>query len=86
MSALAEFLHMGGYAAFVWGSYGICAAVLIANLLAVRARGRRVRAMLARRARFEAAGYAVGDEPAAGGGVDAVNHPGTGAVSEVGRR
>ncbi|MFV2059070.1 MAG: heme exporter protein CcmD [Gammaproteobacteria bacterium] len=27
--SLTEFLHMGGYAGYVWSSYGITAAVLI---------------------------------------------------------
>lgn len=31
MSAIAEFLHMGGYAFYVWGSYGLTVAVLFLN-------------------------------------------------------
>lgn len=31
--SLESFLHMGGYAAYVWTSYGITAAVLLWNLL-----------------------------------------------------
>jgi len=30
---MTEFLHMGGYAAFVWSAYGISAVVLIASVL-----------------------------------------------------
>jgi len=30
---MTEFLHMGGYAGYVWSSYGITAAVLIVSLL-----------------------------------------------------
>jgi len=30
---MTEFLHMGGYAGYVWSSYGISAAVLIISLL-----------------------------------------------------
>lgn len=30
---MAEFLHMGGYAAFVWSAYSISGVVLIASLL-----------------------------------------------------
>ena len=30
---LHEFLHMGGYAFYVWTSYGLAAVVLVANLL-----------------------------------------------------
>jgi len=33
VEALSEFLDMGGYAPFVWGAYGFCAAVLIAMLV-----------------------------------------------------
>ncbi len=30
--SLAEFFHMGGYAFYVWGSYGIAFIVLLLNL------------------------------------------------------
>jgi heme exporter protein D len=30
---MAEFFHMGGYAAFVWSAYGISAAVLILSVV-----------------------------------------------------
>ena len=39
---MSEFLSMGGYAAFVWPSYGITALVLIANYWWIRSRHRRV--------------------------------------------
>ncbi len=29
---LTDFLHMGGYAVYVWPAYGIVAAVLIGNI------------------------------------------------------
>ncbi|TCK18603.1 heme exporter protein D [Thiogranum longum] len=35
-----DFLHMGGYATYVWSSYGITLVVLLANLIAP-VRGRR---------------------------------------------
>jgi heme exporter protein D len=38
---MIEFLAMGGYAFYVWMSYGVTALVLIAEVLAVRARHRR---------------------------------------------
>jgi len=48
MDALAEFLHMGGYAFFVWTSYAIVALLLGLNLwLAVR-RDRDLRRRLRR--------------------------------------
>jgi heme exporter protein D len=34
----AEFFSMGGYALYVWCSFGICALVLLLEPLAVRAR------------------------------------------------
>lgn len=30
---MAEFLHMGGYAAYVWSSYGLALIVLIPTML-----------------------------------------------------
>ena len=32
--SLEDFLHMGGYAFYVWTSYGLTAAVLLWNVLA----------------------------------------------------
>ena len=34
----AEFFAMGGYALYVWSSFGVCALVLILETLFVRAR------------------------------------------------
>jgi heme exporter protein D len=34
MTSIEEFLHMGGYAFYVWTSYGVAAVVLIANAVA----------------------------------------------------
>ena len=42
MSALAEFLHMGGYAVYVWSSYAVTTAVLVGNLVAPALRRRRL--------------------------------------------
>jgi heme exporter protein D len=38
---VSEFLAMGGYAWYVWMSYGAAAVVVIAEIAAVRARRRR---------------------------------------------
>lgn len=38
----ADFWNMGGYALFVWGSYGAAAAVFAWNLLAPRVQRREV--------------------------------------------
>jgi heme exporter protein D len=34
MSGFRQFLHMGGFAFYVWGAYGLALLVLIANVLA----------------------------------------------------
>jgi heme exporter protein D len=33
-----EFLAMGGYALYVWSSFGVCVAVLLIEPLSIRAR------------------------------------------------
>ncbi|PWB58425.1 MAG: heme exporter protein CcmD [Nitrosomonadales bacterium] len=33
-----EFFHMGGYALYVWGSYGVTAALIIGELVLLRMR------------------------------------------------
>ncbi len=38
----AEFFAMGGYALYVWCSFGICALVLFLEPLAVRARHKAI--------------------------------------------
>ena len=53
MSALEAFLHMGGYAPYVWTSYGLAAALLIFNIVLPR---RAEQAALRRLARREALG------------------------------
>jgi heme exporter protein D len=37
-----EFFHMGGYAFYVWASYGLTAGVLLANLIFATMRRRRI--------------------------------------------
>jgi len=46
---MSEFLHMGGYAAYVWSSYGIALVVLVANLIAPMTAHRKLLTQLARR-------------------------------------
>jgi heme exporter protein D len=41
-NSLAEFLDMGGYAFYVWGSFGITALVAVYEIWEVRARRREV--------------------------------------------
>ena len=42
MSTLSEFLHMGGYAFYVWTSYGLAALVLVAIWISPWRRERRI--------------------------------------------
>jgi heme exporter protein D len=37
---VSEFFAMGGYAFYVWGSYGVTALVLVIEILAIRSRRR----------------------------------------------
>jgi heme exporter protein D len=47
MDALGKFLHMGGYAAYVWPALGLTAAVMAALLVASLRAARRNEAELA---------------------------------------
>jgi heme exporter protein D len=49
--SLQEFLHMGGYGAYVWTSYGLCAVVLIFNVMQSLSRQRKVLRELRKRIR-----------------------------------
>jgi len=40
--SVGDFLHMGGYALYVWGSFGSTAAVVIAEIWQVRAKRREI--------------------------------------------
>ena len=40
MNSLGEFVAMGGYGLYVWGSLGMCAAVVVAELMVIRFRRR----------------------------------------------
>ena len=51
--SLEEFFHMGGYAAYVWSSYGIALVVLVANIISPILERRKLLAQLARRLRRE---------------------------------
>ena len=46
---VAEFLDMGGYAAFVWPAYGIVAVALLLNLILPLKRHQRLRLELGHR-------------------------------------
>ena len=41
---MSEFFHMGGYAWYVWGSYGITFLVLLVEVILVKKRARETKA------------------------------------------
>ena len=47
MENFSDFLAMGGYAAYVWSSYGLTAAVLAGLWIAASRRRRNIRRMIA---------------------------------------
>jgi heme exporter protein D len=51
--SLTEFFHMGGYAIYVWSSYGLALLVLMMNLILPIIRRRKLIASFARRERRE---------------------------------
>lgn len=51
--SFSEFLHMGGYGAYVWSSYGIALVVMVANVLLPLRERKQLLARLARRLRRE---------------------------------
>jgi heme exporter protein D len=44
-SSVDEFLAMGGYGLYVWGSFGMCALVLAVECVALAARRKALREM-----------------------------------------
>ena len=48
---LNEFLHMGGYAFYVWTSYGIALVVLLVNVILPLRQRRKLLGTIARAAR-----------------------------------
>ncbi len=51
---LSEYFHMGGYALYVWLSYGLTLAVIVVHLVHPIRRERRLLARIARRLKREA--------------------------------
>ncbi len=51
----AQFFAMGGYAPYVWGSFGLCAVAMLAEPLLLRRRHRQVEDSLRRRRAAEGA-------------------------------
>lgn len=48
MTGISEFLHMGGYAVYVWTSYGLTAVVLLINYILPLRRERQLLKKLGR--------------------------------------
>jgi heme exporter protein D len=51
--SVSNFLHMGGYAPFVWGAYGVTVALIALEVWSLRARRRRAEREVARQARLD---------------------------------
>ena len=52
-NSLSEFINMGGYGAYVWGSYLVTFVLLTAEIIALRARKRRLSQTTATRPELE---------------------------------
>jgi heme exporter protein D len=55
MKSVSEFFAMGGYALYVWGSFGVTALLMIAEPLLLRNRYKTINQRLRRMARMQAA-------------------------------
>ncbi len=53
---MSEFFHMGGYALYVWTSYGLALVILVANLVWPLRRRKKQLALIKRRLRQAPAG------------------------------
>lgn len=53
---MSEFLHMGGYALYVWGSFGVAALLLALEPIFLRSRCRSVRSRVKRLIRMQSEG------------------------------
>lgn len=52
-TSLSDFLHMGGYAVYVWGSVGVSALALVAEQVLLKRRMETIVRSLRQRARAE---------------------------------
>ncbi|GHU42107.1 hypothetical protein AGMMS50289_06300 [Betaproteobacteria bacterium] len=53
-NSFSDFLHMGGYGLYVWGSFGMTALVMVAEPLLARRQHRLIAQRLRRQLRAEA--------------------------------
>ncbi len=49
----AEFFEMGGYALYVWSSFGVCALIIVLEPLAINNRRKAIMSRLQREIRAE---------------------------------
>jgi len=49
----AEFFAMGGYALYVWSSFGVCALIMVLEPIAINARRKKIVQRLQREIRAE---------------------------------
>ena len=52
-NSLSEFINMGGYGAYVWGSYLVTFVLLTAEVIALRARKRKLAQSVSAQAKLE---------------------------------
>ena len=52
--SIAEFFHQGGYAFFVWTSYGVCFALLAVEIIQLRTQRRTILSRIGRLIRMRA--------------------------------
>ena len=52
-NSLSEFINMGGYGTYVWGSYIVTFVLLTAEIIALRARKRKLAQSTTARAKLE---------------------------------
>ena len=52
-NSFSEFISMGGYGFYVWGSYGVTLVLLAAELIMLRARKKRLTEQAALRRKLE---------------------------------
>jgi len=50
---MAEFFHMGGYALYVWSSFGVTLLCMVAEPLLLRGRRKAIERRIARLARLQ---------------------------------
>jgi heme exporter protein D len=62
-NSFSDFLHMGGYGLYVWGSFGMTALVMVVEPLLARRQHRLIVQRLTRQLRAEARQTATGTAP-----------------------